>query len=65
MGELLAFHKDKTAPRRRRKPIFVDAEIILFPGVRYMRMTEPVKTPKRVSRRPGRRRVRPETEQAS
>jgi hypothetical protein len=40
-----------------------DAEIILFPGVRYMRMSEPVKPPKRVSRRPTRR--RPDKEKVS
>jgi hypothetical protein len=64
MGELLAFHQNKPARRLRREPVPSVAEIIIFPGVRYMRMPEPVKRPKRMSRRPTRRRVRPE-EQAS
>jgi hypothetical protein len=63
MGELLAFHQNKTAQQRRREQPSGGAEIILFPGVRYMRMSEPVKPPKRVSRRPARR--RPDTEKVS
>ena len=65
MGELLAFQPMKKAPRRRRDPVSAGAEIILFPGVRYMRMTEPVKPPKAVARRPVRRRARPEKEKVS
>ncbi len=65
MGELLAFQPMKKALRRRRVPVPAGAEMILFPGVRYMRMTEPAEPPKRVARRPARRRVRPEKEKVS
>ncbi len=57
MGELLVFHRNKTT--RRRKLPDGGAEIILFPGVRYMRMEEPVRPAKRPPRRTPRRRERP------
>jgi hypothetical protein len=41
MGELLAFHQLKTASRASCDPASGSAEIIFFPGVRYVRVDEP------------------------
>ncbi len=51
MGELLAFHQKKFTSAERREPSAAGAEIILFPGVRYSRMEEPLQPVKRSPRR--------------
>jgi len=64
MGELLAFPLRKSTRRQQREPAAF-GEIVLFTGVRYIRMDEPAERPKRPSRRSPRRRERTETEKVS
>jgi len=66
MCDLLAFRK--AALRRRREPLSPepfsgDAEIIIFPGVRYMRMSDYAAPPKRP--RAAKRRDKAKKEKAS
>jgi len=59
MGEILPFQRDNARQRLRRERDSKAVEIIIFPGVRYMRVEEkplPLKTP---PRRPAKRRVKP------
>jgi hypothetical protein len=63
MGDLLAFHPRKPALAERREPSAAPAEIILFPGIRYERMEEPLQPAKRAPR--SRRREKPKKEKAS
>jgi hypothetical protein len=64
MGELLAFHQKKFTSAERREPSAAGAEIILFPGVRYSRMEEPLQPLQPVKRSP-RRREKTKKEKAS
>jgi hypothetical protein len=65
MGELLAFNLSKALRRVLREPRAVSAEIVLFPGVRYERMAEPLQPLKPASRRTPRRRDKTKKEKAS